>query len=142
MDIRKLIEPKINTNIPDISPGDTVRVHLRIKEGDKERIQQFRGMVIRIRKGADGGNFTVRRVFYGIGVERTLSFQSPMIQRVEVVRSGKVRRAKLYYMRKLSTKQARLKERTRKASQQETVVEEELPEEVVETLPEEVVETE
>ena len=142
MDIRKLVEPKINTNIPDISPGDTVRVHLRIKEGDKERIQQFQGMVIRIRKGADGGNFTVRRVFYGIGVERTLSFQSPMIQRVEVVRSGKVRRAKLYYMRKLSTKQARLKERTRKARQQNTVVEEELPEEVVETLPEEVVETE
>ncbi len=120
MDIRELIEPKINTNIPQISPGDTVKISLKTIEGDKERLQHFQGMVIRTRKGVDGGSFTVRRVIYGIGVERTFSFQTPLIQGIEVVRQGKVRRAKLYYMRGLSTKQARLRERPQKVTGQAT----------------------
>ncbi len=114
MDIRELIEPKINPNIPQISPGDTVKVSLRIVERDKERLQHFQGMVIRIRKGVDGGSFTVRRVIYGVGVEQTFPFQSPLLQKVEVLRHGKTRRAKLYYMRGLSAKRARLKERQEK----------------------------
>ncbi|MCD6599332.1 MAG: 50S ribosomal protein L19 [Dehalococcoidia bacterium] len=117
MDIRELIKPKINPSIPQISPGDTVKVSLKILEGDKERIQRFQGMLIRVKKGVDGGSFTVRRVTYGIGVERTFSFQSPLIQSVEVLRRGKVRRAKLYYMRGLSAKQARPKERREKVTE-------------------------
>jgi len=101
----------MNPNIPQISPGDTVKVSLKTREGDKERLQNFQGVVIKMRKGVDGGSFTVRRVSYGIGVERTFPFQSPSVQNVEVLRHGKVRRAKLYYIRRLSVKQARLKER-------------------------------
>ncbi len=123
MDIRELIEPKINPNIPQISPGDTVKVSLRIVERDKERLQHFQGMVIRTRKGVDGGSFTVRRVIYGVGVEQTFPFQSPLLQKVEVLRHGKTRRAKLYYMRGLSAKRARLKER------QEKVIEQAVPQE-------------
>jgi len=111
MDIREFVKPKMNPNVPQISPGDTVKVRLKAMEGDKERLQHFQGMVIKMRKGVDGGSFTVRRVSYGIGVERTFPFQSPSVQNVEVLRHGKVRRAKLYYMRRLSTKRARLKER-------------------------------
>jgi len=123
MDIRELIEPKINSNIPQISPGDTVKVSLRTVERDKERLQHFQGMVIRIRKGVDGGSFTVRRVIYGVGVEQTFPFQSPLLQKVEVLRHGKTRRAKLYYMRGISGKRARLKER------QEKVIEQAVPQE-------------
>ncbi|MQY56307.1 MAG: 50S ribosomal protein L19 [Dehalococcoidia bacterium] len=123
MDIRELIEPKINPNIPQISPGDIVKVSLRTGERDKERLQHFQGMVIRIRKGVDGGSFTVRRVIYGVGVEQTFPFQSPLLQKVEVLRHGKTRRAKLYYMRGLSAKRARLKER------QEKVIEQAVPQE-------------
>jgi len=123
MDIRELIKPKINPNIPQISPGDTVKVSLRTVERDKERLQHFQGMVIRIRKGVDGGSFTVRRVIYGVGVEQTFPFQSPLLQKVEVLRHGKTRRAKLYYMRGLSAKRARLKER------QEKVIEQAVPQE-------------
>jgi large subunit ribosomal protein L19 len=118
MDIRRVVEPRVNAQIPEISPGDIVRVGLKTVEGDKDRIQYFQGMVLGIKKGVDGGSFTVRRVFLGIGVERTFSFQSPLVQSVEVLRRGKVRRAKLYYMRQLSTKQTRLKERTEKVKKQ------------------------
>ena len=117
MDIREFVEPKINPNIPQISPGDMVKLSLKTVEGDKERLQHFQGMVIRIRKGVDGGSFTVRRVSYGIGVERTFPFQSPLVQDVEVLRHGKVRRAKLYYMRQLSAKRSRLKERREKITE-------------------------
>jgi large subunit ribosomal protein L19 len=115
MDVRELVKPKMNPNIPQISPGDTVKVSLKTREGDKERLQNFQGVVIKMRKGVDGGSFTVRRVSYGIGVERTFPFQSPSVQNVEVLRHGKVRRAKLYYIRRLSVKQARLKERRERA---------------------------
>jgi len=125
MDIRELVKPKINSKGKQISPGDTVNVSLKTIEGDKERLQYFQGMVIRVRKGVDGGSFTVRRVTYGVGVERTFPFQSPVIQNVEVLRQGKVRRAKLYYMRRLSAKQARLKERREKVAEQAMPQEEE-----------------
>jgi large subunit ribosomal protein L19 len=135
MDVREFIKPKMNPNIPQISPGDTVRVNLKAMEGDKERLQHFQGVVIKLRKGVDGGRFTVRRVSYGVGVERTFPFQSPFVQNVEVLRHGQVRRAKLYYMRRLSVKRARLKERREKAIEQamsqEEVVEEAAAEEEV-----------
>jgi large subunit ribosomal protein L19 len=111
MDTTSLIEVKPNPNIPDLFPGDTIKVSNKIVEGEKERIQVFQGVVIRIRRAADGGNFTVRRVAYGVGVERTFPFLSPLVARVEVVRRGKVRRAKLYYLRNLSGKAARIKEK-------------------------------
>ena len=118
MDVREFVKPKVNPNVPQISPGDTVKVNLKTKEGDKERLQHFQGVVVKMRKGVDGGSFTVRRVSYGIGVERTFPFQSPSVQNVEVLRHGQVRRAKLYYMRRLSVRQARLKERREKAIEQ------------------------
>ena len=101
-------------NFPSIAPGDTVRVHVRILEGNKERIQVFQGVVIRHRNGGQNENFTVRRIAsHGVGVERTFLYRSPRIEKIEVLRHGKVRRAQLYYMRKLSGKAARLKERRR-----------------------------
>jgi len=114
MDIRELVEPTVKEGLPQLSPGDTVRVAFRVREGDRERVQNFQGMVIRIRRGVDGGRFTVRRVSYGIGVEYTFPYQSPLLEAVEVLRRGKARRAKLYYMRNLSAKRARLKERRQK----------------------------
>jgi len=118
MNVREFVKPKINHDFPQISPGDTVKVSLKTMEGDKERLQHFQGVVIKMRKSVDGGSFTVRRVSYGIGVERTFPFQSTSVQNVEVLRHGQVRRAKLYYMRKLSAKRARLKERREKAAEQ------------------------
>ncbi|MGH2606518.1 MAG: 50S ribosomal protein L19 [Anaerolineales bacterium] len=100
-----------NPNVPELRPGDSVNVHLRIKEGNRERVQEFRGTVIRLRRGENDANFTVRRTAsHGIGVERTFLLRSPLIEKVEVQRRAKVRRAKLYYMRQRTGKQARLKE--------------------------------
>lgn len=105
------VEP--NPNIPELHPGDTVRVHARIVEGNRERIQVFQGVVIRIRKGGGANaNFTVRRIAAGgIGVERTFPLHSPRIEKVEVVREAKVRRSRLYFLRDLKGKAARLKEK-------------------------------
>jgi large subunit ribosomal protein L19 len=112
MDIIEGLErEQMRLDIPDFRPGDTVRVHARIKEGDKERIQVFQGAVIRKRKGRMGATFTVRKISYGIGVERIFPLHSPNIDRVEVVTKGKVRRGRLYYMRKLRGKAARIKEK-------------------------------
>jgi large subunit ribosomal protein L19 len=111
MNISSINEVKLNPNIPAVASGDTVKVKVKVIEGDKERTQSFQGVVIKVRHGADGGSFTVRRVAYGIGVERTFLFQSPLIDKIEVVRHGKVRRAKLYYLRGLSAKAARIKEK-------------------------------
>jgi large subunit ribosomal protein L19 len=108
MNVGSLIEVKPNPNIPDIAPGDRVKVSTKVVEGDRERIQLFEGIVIKVRRGV---NFTVRRVAYGIGVERTFPLHSPLVEKVEVVRHSKVRRAKLYYLRGLSTKASRLKEK-------------------------------
>lgn len=97
---------------PELAPGDTVKVHVRIVEGDRERIQVFQGIIIRLRKGGNDANFTVRRIAsHGVGVERTFLLKSPRVEKIEVVRHAKVRRAQLYYMRDLRGKAARLKER-------------------------------
>jgi large subunit ribosomal protein L19 len=97
--------------IPEFNPGDTVKVHVRIKEGDKERIQVFQGTVIGRRGGGTGETFTVRKVSSGIGVERIFPIHSPNISRIERVRKGKVRRGKLYYLRGLTGKSARITEK-------------------------------
>jgi len=111
MSVASLIEVKPNPNIPALAPGDTVKVSAKIVEGEKERIQLFQGVVIKVRHGGVGASFTVRRVAYGIGVERTFPLYSPLVEKVEVVRHGKVRRAKLYYLRGLSAKASRIKEK-------------------------------
>jgi large subunit ribosomal protein L19 len=112
MDIIEGLErEQMRLDIPDFRPGDTIKVHARIKEGDKERIQVFQGAVIRKRKGRMGATFTVRKISYGIGVERIFPLHSPNIDRVEVVTRGKVRRGRLYYLRKLKGKAARIKEK-------------------------------
>lgn len=111
MSVNSTNQVKANPNMPQISPGDTVRVSFKVKEANRERVQTLLGLVVRIRKGSGGGKFTVRRVTYGVGVEHTFPFASPFLEKVEVVRHGKVRRAKLYYIRRLSAKEARLKER-------------------------------
>jgi large subunit ribosomal protein L19 len=95
---------------PRMKAGDTVRVHVRVKEGDKERIQIFEGVIISLRRGGVRGTFTVRNVSFGQGVERIFPMHSPIIQKVDVVRSAKVRRAKLYFLRELKGKAARMKE--------------------------------
>ncbi len=101
-----------NENIPALSPGDTVRVHTLIVEGEKERVQVFQGLVIRVRAGGINSSFTVRRIAsHGIGVERSFLFASPRVERVEVLRHGKVRRARLYFLRGRTGKAARLRER-------------------------------
>lgn len=97
---------------PQIEPGDTVKVHVRIVEGTRERIQVFQGVVIRVRGGGNSQSFTVRRIAsHGIGVERTFLFRSPRVEKIEILRRAKVRRAQLYYLRDLRGKAARLKER-------------------------------
>lgn len=106
-----VLEIESNPDIPTLSPGDTVRVSAKVVEGDKERTQVFQGVVIRLRNSGAGSSFTVRRVTYGVGVERTFPLYSPRVEKVEVVRRGKTRRAKLYYLRGLSAKAARIKEK-------------------------------
>lgn len=98
-------------DLPDFAPGDTVKVHVKIREGEKERIQAFQGVVISKRKGMTNASFTVRKVSYGIGVERIFPLNSPIIDRIEVITKGRVRRAKIYYLRKLRGKAARIKEK-------------------------------
>jgi len=101
---------------PRMQPGDTVRVHVRVKEGDKERIQVFEGVVINLRRGGIRATFTVRKVSFGQGVERIFPVHSPTIQKVDVLRSAKVRRAKLYFLRDLKGKAARMKEVKKKVN--------------------------
>ena len=99
---------------PDMRPGDTLRVHVKVREGEKERIQVFEGVLIAQRRGGTRASFTVRKVSFGQGVERIFPLHSPIIDRIEIVRSARVRRAKLYYLRKLRGKAARLRERRRR----------------------------
>ncbi len=97
---------------PQIGPGDSVKVHVRVVEGDRERVQVFQGVVIRLRKGGNDANFTVRRIAsHGIGVERTFLLKSPRVEQIEITRRAKVRRAQLYYLRDRRGKSARLKEK-------------------------------
>ncbi len=109
MDASSFLELKKNPQIPDFRPGDTVRVHAKVVEGERERIQSFEGVVIRVRRGGVNSNFTVRRVSHGVGVERVFPYFSPLVDKVEVVRVGRVRRAKLYYLRQRVGKAARIK---------------------------------
>jgi large subunit ribosomal protein L19 len=109
--LTKFIQKNARTDLPSFRPGDTVRVHVRIKEGDKERLQAFEGTVIARKNTGMGETVTVRKVSFGQGVERIFPLHARIIDRIEMIRTGKVRRAKLYYLRKLKGKAARLKER-------------------------------
>jgi len=111
--IREVTRDYLKTDIPDFRPGDNVKVHVRLKEGEKERIQIFEGLVIARKHGGVSETFTVRKISSGIGVERTFPLHTPTISQIEVSRRGRVRRAKLYYIRNLRGKAARIKERDR-----------------------------
>lgn len=109
--IAEITKEQIRTDLPDFRPGDTVRVHVKVVEGTRERIQVYEGIVISRRGGGVSESFTVRKISYGVGVERTFPVNTPKIAQLEVTRRGKVRRAKLYYLRELRGKAARIKER-------------------------------
>ncbi|MFA6843513.1 MAG: 50S ribosomal protein L19 [Bacilli bacterium] len=109
--INDITKEYMKNDVPEFRPGDQVKVYVRITEGEKERIQLFQGLVIKRRGGGISETFTVRKQSYGIGVERTFPVNAPIISQIEVVRKGKVRRAKLNYIRTLSAKAARIKER-------------------------------
>lgn len=147
MDIIKSIEhEQLKNKIPELKVGNTVKVHVRIKEGNKERIQVFEGIIIKVQGGGLNQTFTVRKTSYGVGVEKTFLIHSPLVEKVEVVRVGKARRAKLYYLRDRVGKSAKTKENLRaRIENKEIIVKEELVEEPVvevnETVVEEVIDT-
>jgi large subunit ribosomal protein L19 len=109
--IERIDREQMRYDMPDFRPGDSIRVHIRIIEGNKERVQIFEGVVIRRRKGNMGATFTVRKISHGVGVEKTFALHSPRLEKVEIVSRGKVRRARLYYLRELRGKAARIKEK-------------------------------
>jgi len=109
MDANSYLDLKRNPNIPDFRPGDSVRVHAKVVEGDRERIQVFEGVVIRVRTRGAGSAFTVRRVSHGVGVERVFPYYSPLVEKVQVTKVGRVRRARLYYLRERVGKAARIR---------------------------------
>ncbi|MBN8250106.1 50S ribosomal protein L19 [Priestia flexa] len=108
--IEEITKEQLKTDLPTFRPGDTVRVHVNIVEGSRERVQVFEGVVIKRRGGGISETFTVRKISYGVGVERAFPLHTPKIAKIEVMRRGKVRRAKLYYLRELRGKAARIKE--------------------------------
>ena len=144
MDIIKSIEhEQLKNKIPDLHIGDTVKVHARVKEGNRERIQVFEGIVIKKQNGGLNETFTVRRVAYGVGVEKTFLIHSPLVEKVELVRVGKVRRAKLYYLRDRVGKAAKTKENVgADLKREDVVVKEEMPVEETKTKSEETTTTE
>jgi len=112
MNLVELIEKEqMKKDIPDFKSGDTVKVYVKVQEGEKERVQVFAGVVIRKKKGANRASFTVRKISYGVGVEKIFPLHSPMVEKIEVITRGKVRRARLYYLRALKGKKARIKEK-------------------------------
>ena len=111
--LRKVVEDNLKKEVPVVNVGDTVKVHVKIKEGERERIQVFEGTVIAKKHGGISQTFTVRRVSYGVGVERIFPIHSPKVDKVEIVRQGKVRRAKLYYLRDRVGKAAKVKEKVK-----------------------------
>ncbi len=113
MDVSHLVELNNSAAIEAFEPGDTVKVSAKVVEGERERTQVFEGVVIRRNMGGAGANFTVRRIAHGVGVERTFNVHSPRLEKVQVVRQGRVRRARLYYLRGLTGKAARIKEKAR-----------------------------
>lgn len=108
--LETIAREQLRTDVPAFRPGDTLRVHVKVREGQRERIQVFEGIVIRRRGSGISETYTVRKISYGVGVERTFPVHSPKIEKIEAMRRGKVRRAKLYYLRGLSGKAARIKE--------------------------------
>ena len=159
MDIIKSIEhEQLKNKVPVLDVGNTVKVHVRVKEGNRERIQIFEGIIIKKQGGGLNETFTVRRISYGVGVEKTFLVHSPMVEKVEVVRVGKARRAKLYYLRdrvgkasktkeklgaRIETKEITLKEELEEAPEEAPAIETETPvvQETVDTVKEEAVET-
>jgi len=112
MDVmRKISEASLRKDVPNFRPGDTLRVFCKIREGDKERVQKFEGVCIRRHRGGINATFTVRKTSFGVGVERVFPLHSPLIERIEVASAGKVRRSRLYYLRKLTGKAARIEGR-------------------------------
>jgi large subunit ribosomal protein L19 len=112
--LREVVADQLRSDVPSFRPGDTLRVHVKVREGQRERIQVFEGIVIRRRGSGISETYTVRKISYGVGVERTFPYHSPKVDKIEVMRRGKVRRAKLYYLRGLSGKAARIKEVVRR----------------------------
>lgn len=108
--LNSIVKDQLKTDLPEFRPGDTVKVHVRIVEGERERIQLFEGVVIKRQGGGISETFTVRKISYGVGVERTFPVHTPKIEKIDVVRRGRVRRAKLYYLRNLRGKAARIRE--------------------------------
>ena len=133
MDIIKSIEhEQMKNKVPELRVGNTVKVHVRVKEGNRERIQVFEGIIIKVQVGGVNTTFTVRRVSYGVGVEKTFLLHSPAVEKVEVVRVGKARRAKLFYLRDRLGKSAKTKERVgARIENNEIVIKEEMGEEPV-----------
>ncbi|GAB4209174.1 MAG: 50S ribosomal protein L19 [Bacteroidia bacterium] len=111
---------------PEFGPGDTITVHYKIKEGDKERVQNFTGIVIQIKNEAPTRTFTVRKISHGVGVERIFPLNSPYIEKIDVLKKGKVRRARIYYIRELSGKSARIKERLNFGKEEKQTAKEEV----------------
>ena len=109
--LQSIAERQLKPDVPALASGDTIKVHVKVVEGSRERIQVFEGTVMRLRGGSSGANFTVRRIAHGIGVERTFLLHSPRIDKIEVLRHGRVRRAQLYYLRGRVGKSAKIKER-------------------------------
>lgn len=136
MDIIKSIEhEQLKNKIPELKVGNTVRVHVKIKEGNKERIQVFEGIIIKVQGGGVNQTFTVRKISYGVGVEKTFLVHSPLVEKVELVRVGKARRAKLFYLRDRVGKSAKTKEQVgARIENREIVVKEDLVEEVAEEV--------
>lgn len=112
--IREITKDQLKTDLPDFRPGDSLKVHVKVVEGTRERIQLFEGVVIKLKGSGISETFTVRKISYGVGVERTFPVHSPRVDKIEVSRRGRVRRAKLYYLRDLRGKAARIKEAARK----------------------------
>ena len=109
--IERIDREQMRYDMPDFRPGDSIKVHIRIIEGNKERVQIFEGVVIRRRRGNMGATFTVRKISHGVGVEKTFALHSPRLEKVEIVSRGKVRRSRLYYLRERRGKAARIKEK-------------------------------
>ena len=110
--IRSIEQEQLKAEIPSFNVGDTIKVHYRIKEGNKERIQVFEGIVIKRQGGSNRETYTVRKIAYGVGVERTFPLHSPRVEKIELIRKGKVRRSKLFYLRERTGKAAKVKEKT------------------------------
>ncbi len=143
MDIIKSIEhEQLKNKIPELKVGNTVKVHVRIKEGNKERIQVFEGIIIKVQGGGVNQTFTVRKISYGVGVEKTFLVHSPLVEKVELVRVGKARRARLFYLRDRIGKAAKTKEQVgARIEDKEIIIKEELTEEPVAEVTENVAET-